>query len=234
MPQELDLVDRDPNGLNSHLGVGIVIKLISKYFIPWTTDYLINGYIFFRYTNAIKLCACERRVFWQKYCYAIFTISRKANHVYGGIFRTYIVLIFISCARLFYFEDRFYFSIIWCARLFYFVDRFLVSRAHDFFLKFCIRFFFILLSHANDFFILYVVFFLVYYFLSTIFFIGLFCRFYGGILRTYIVLLFFSCARLFLFRRSFFLFYYLVRTTFLFRRSFFLFYNLVRTTFFIS
>ena len=37
----------------------------------------------------------------------------------------------------------------------------------------------------------------------------------------------------FLFRRSFFLFYYLVRTTFLFRRSFFLFYYLVRTTFFI-
>ena len=36
----------------------------------------------------------------------------------------------------------------------------------------------------------------------------------------------------FLFRRSFFLFYYLVRTTFLFRRSFFLFYYLVRTTFF--
>ena len=36
----------------------------------------------------------------------------------------------------------------------------------------------------------------------------------------------------FLFRRSFFLFYYLVRRTFLFRRSFFLFYYLVRTTFF--
>ena len=54
---------------------------------------------------------------------------------------------------------------------------------------------------------------------------------YGGIFRTCIVLLFISCARLFLFRRSFFLFYYLVRTTFLFRRSFFLFYYLVRTTF---
>ena len=54
---------------------------------------------------------------------------------------------------------------------------------------------------------------------------------YGGIFRTYIVLLFISCARLFLFHRSFFLFYYLVRTTFLFRRSFFLFYYLVRTTF---
>ena len=47
--------------------------------------------------------------------------------------------------------------------------------------------------------------------------------FYGGIIRTNIVLLFISCARLFLFRRSFFLFYYLVRTTFLFRRSFFSF-----------
>ena len=55
---------------------------------------------------------------------------------------------------------------------------------------------------------------------------------YGGIFRTYILLLFISCARLLLFRRSFFLFYYLVRTTFLFRRSFFLFYYLVRTTFF--
>ena len=54
---------------------------------------------------------------------------------------------------------------------------------------------------------------------------------YGGIIRTYIVLLFISCARLFLFRRSFFHFYYLVRTTFLFRRSFYLFYYLVRTTF---
>ena len=54
---------------------------------------------------------------------------------------------------------------------------------------------------------------------------------YGGIFRTCIVLLSISCARLFLFRRSFFLFYYLVRTTFLFRRSFFLFYYLVRTTF---
>ena len=54
---------------------------------------------------------------------------------------------------------------------------------------------------------------------------------YGGIFRTYTVLLFISCARLFLFRRSFFLFYYLVRTTFLFRSSFFLFYYLVRTTF---
>ena len=56
--------------------------------------------------------------------------------------------------------------------------------------------------------------------------------FYGGIFRTYIVLLFISCARHFLFRRSFFLFYYLVRTTFLFCMSFFLFYYLVRTTFF--
>ena len=54
---------------------------------------------------------------------------------------------------------------------------------------------------------------------------------YGGIYRTYIVLISISCARHFLIRRSFFLFFYLVRTTFLFRGSFFLLYYLVRTTF---
>ena len=44
----------------------------------------------------------------------------KSIVLYGGIFRTYIVLLFISCARLFYFVDRFFFSIISCARLFLF------------------------------------------------------------------------------------------------------------------
>ena len=96
----------------------------------------------------------------------IFTFHRRP--FYGGIFRTYIVLLFISCARLFYFVYRFFFSVISCARLFYFVDRFffsiiscarlffilyvvfsfLLSRAHDFFL-FCMSFFSFLLSRAN-------------------------------------------------------------------------------------
>ena len=101
------------------------------------------------------------------------------ERIYGGIFRTYIVLLFISCARLFYFVDRFFFSIISCARLFYFVDCFffsIISGARLFFFRrsfflfyylvrttflFRMSFFFsFLLSRAHDFFFfLHVVFF---------------------------------------------------------------------------
>ena len=75
---------------------------------------------------------------------------------YGGIFRTYIVLLFISCARLFYFVDRFFFSIISCARLFffYFVCRFffsVISCARLFY--FACRFLFSTISFARLFFL---------------------------------------------------------------------------------
>ena len=80
-------------------------------------------------------------------------IVNTCSHSYGGIFRTYILLLFISCARLFYFVDRFFFSIISCARLFYFVDRFffsIISCARLF--LFYMSFFSFLLSRAHDFF----------------------------------------------------------------------------------
>ena len=63
---------------------------------------------------------------------------KSALHCYVGIFRTYIVLLFISCTRLFfYFVDRFF--------------SFLLSRAYDFCL-FCMSFFSFLLSRAHIFF----------------------------------------------------------------------------------
>ena len=80
-------------------------------------------------------------------------ILESISGLYGGIFRTYIVLLFISCARLFYFVDRFFFSIISCARLFYFVDRFFFSiiLCARLFFTLCVVFSF-LLSRAHDFF----------------------------------------------------------------------------------
>ena len=81
-------------------------------------------------------------------------ITYALSYIYGGIFRTYIVLLFISCARLFYFVDRFFFSIISCARLFYFVDRFffsIISCARLFFISYVV--FSFLLSRAHDFFL---------------------------------------------------------------------------------
>ena len=57
---------------------------------------------------------------------------------------------------------------------------------------------------------------------------------YGGIFRTYIVLLFISCARHFLFRRWFFVFYYLVHTTFFFVGHFFSFFTISCSRLFFS
>ena len=97
------------------------------------------------------------------------------DEIYGGIFRTYIILLFISCARLFYFVDRFFFSIISWARLFYFVDRFFLFyylvRTTFLFRRSFFLFYYLV---RTTFFYLVCRFFLFYYLVRTTFFYA--CR----------------------------------------------------------
>ena len=107
----------------------------------------------------------------------ILTFFQLPYNIYGGTyFRTYIVLLFISCARHFLFR-RSFFLLYYLVRTTFFISyivfHFLLSRTHDFFLILYADFSF-LLSRAHDFFFVGRFFFLLsrahdFFFLSSYF-----------------------------------------------------------------